>query len=333
MVAIFLTNIMFALDLIPAIFGLTQDPYIVFTANAFALMGLRQMFFLLDGLLDRLIYLSLGLAVILGFIGVKLIINAAHENELLSRRGGVAGVEARASRPHPGSGRSGAPCGPPGAPSGPGRSPRADPLRRQRCRRRPRPGWPSRSGAPGGGALGPGGQSFGAVQRAPLNAMSAMTSAEVTWLSMAMPATRELSQLTEAVNRMIQAWVSSIPAAIAPLRYSDIGNGAEAWVLLVEADPALSALAQRAVLSAKHLVAHNASFDAVVLDATGIAPLEVTYPKVVDTLTLSRLADPLGAPVRRGPKLMPGTPSRTSPASTSPRRWTPNRPSRPSYGG
>jgi tellurite resistance protein TerC len=79
MVAIFLTDIMFALDSIPAIFGLTRETYIVFTANAFALMGLRQMFFLLDGLLDRLIYLSLGLAVILGFVGIKLILHALHE--------------------------------------------------------------------------------------------------------------------------------------------------------------------------------------------------------------------------------------------------------------
>ena len=70
---------MFALDSIPAIFGLTRETYIVFTANAFALMGLRQMFFLLDGLLDRLIYLSLGLAVILGFVGIKLILHAMHE--------------------------------------------------------------------------------------------------------------------------------------------------------------------------------------------------------------------------------------------------------------
>jgi tellurite resistance protein TerC len=77
--AVFITDLMFAMDSIPAIFGLTQESYIVFTANAFALMGLRQMFFLLDGLLDRLIYLSLGLAVILGFIGVKLILHAAHE--------------------------------------------------------------------------------------------------------------------------------------------------------------------------------------------------------------------------------------------------------------
>ena len=80
MIAIFTTDILFALDSIPAIFGLTQDPYIVFTANAFALMGLRQMYFMLDGLLDRLIYLSYGLAAILGFIGIKLILHAAHEN-------------------------------------------------------------------------------------------------------------------------------------------------------------------------------------------------------------------------------------------------------------
>ena len=77
--AIFLIDLMFAMDSIPAIFGLTSETYIVFTANAFALMGLRQMFFLLDGLLDRLIYLSMGLAVVLGFIGVKLILHAAHE--------------------------------------------------------------------------------------------------------------------------------------------------------------------------------------------------------------------------------------------------------------
>lgn len=80
MIAIFTTDILFALDSIPAIFGLTQDPYIVFTANAFALMGLRQLYFMLDGLLDRLIYLSYGLSAILGFIGIKLILHAAHEN-------------------------------------------------------------------------------------------------------------------------------------------------------------------------------------------------------------------------------------------------------------
>jgi tellurite resistance protein TerC len=79
MIAIGTTDILFALDSIPAIFGLTREPYIVFTANAFALLGLRQLFFLLDGLLDRLVYLSIGLAVILGFIGIKLILEAAHE--------------------------------------------------------------------------------------------------------------------------------------------------------------------------------------------------------------------------------------------------------------
>jgi tellurite resistance protein TerC len=79
MLAIGSTDILFALDSIPAIFGLTEEAYIVFTANAFALMGLRQLYFLLDGLLDRLVYLSKGLAVILGFIGVKLILHAAHE--------------------------------------------------------------------------------------------------------------------------------------------------------------------------------------------------------------------------------------------------------------
>jgi tellurite resistance protein TerC len=80
MIAIGSTDILFALDSIPAIFGLTKEPYIVFTANAFALLGLRQLYFLLDGLLDRLVYLSIGLAVILGFIGIKLILEAAHLN-------------------------------------------------------------------------------------------------------------------------------------------------------------------------------------------------------------------------------------------------------------
>jgi tellurite resistance protein TerC len=79
MVAIGSTDLLFALDSIPAIFGLTKEPYIVFTANAFALMGLRQLYFLLDGLLDRLVHLSKGLAVILGFIGVKLVLHALHE--------------------------------------------------------------------------------------------------------------------------------------------------------------------------------------------------------------------------------------------------------------
>jgi tellurite resistance protein TerC len=78
MVAIGTTDLLFALDSIPAIFGLTQDAFIVFTANAFALMGLRQLYFLLGGLLQRLVYISYGLSFILGFIGVKLIMEALH---------------------------------------------------------------------------------------------------------------------------------------------------------------------------------------------------------------------------------------------------------------
>lgn len=88
MVAIAGTDVLFALDSIPAIFGLTQNVYIVFTATAFSLLGLRQLYFLLDGLLDRLIYLSFGLAAILGFIGVKLILHALHENNLPFINGG-----------------------------------------------------------------------------------------------------------------------------------------------------------------------------------------------------------------------------------------------------
>ncbi|WP_424892718.1 TerC family protein [Streptomyces sp. XH2] len=80
MLAIGTTDVLFALDSIPAIFGLTQDPYIVFTANAFALMGLRQLYFLIGGLLRKLVHLSYGLSVILGFIGVKLVLHALHEN-------------------------------------------------------------------------------------------------------------------------------------------------------------------------------------------------------------------------------------------------------------
>lgn len=76
------TDVMFALDSIPAIYGLTKEPYLVFTANVFALMGLRQLYFLLGGLLQRLVYLSQGLAVILCFIGVKLVLHALHENEV-----------------------------------------------------------------------------------------------------------------------------------------------------------------------------------------------------------------------------------------------------------
>ena len=80
MAAIGGTDILFALDSIPAIFGLTQNVFIVFTATAFSLLGLRQLYFLIDGLLDRLIYLTYGLAAILAFIGVKLVLHALHEN-------------------------------------------------------------------------------------------------------------------------------------------------------------------------------------------------------------------------------------------------------------
>jgi tellurite resistance protein TerC len=82
------TDLIFALDSIPAIFGLTREPFIVFTANVFALMGLRQLYFLLGGLLKRLVYLSLGLAVVLAFIGVKLVLEALHENSLPFVNGG-----------------------------------------------------------------------------------------------------------------------------------------------------------------------------------------------------------------------------------------------------
>ncbi|MBP2325301.1 tellurite resistance protein TerC [Kibdelosporangium banguiense] len=80
MVAIGTTDLLFALDSIPAIFGLTKEPYLVFTANAFALMGLRQLFFLIGGLLDKLVYLSKGLSVVLAFIGVKLVFEAMHHD-------------------------------------------------------------------------------------------------------------------------------------------------------------------------------------------------------------------------------------------------------------
>src|SRR5690606_21179169 len=82
MLAIGSTDIMFALDSIPAIFGLTQEPYLIWTATLFALFGLRQLYFLLAGLLRSLRFLSLGLAVILGWIGVKLIINGLAGNQL-----------------------------------------------------------------------------------------------------------------------------------------------------------------------------------------------------------------------------------------------------------
>ncbi|MCS3428113.1 TerC family protein [Leucobacter aridicollis] len=82
------TDLLFALDSIPAIFGITQSPFIVFTANVFALMGLRQLYFLLGGLLEKLPYLKYGIAAILAFIGVKLILHALHENELPFINGG-----------------------------------------------------------------------------------------------------------------------------------------------------------------------------------------------------------------------------------------------------
>lgn len=82
MIAIGSADLMFAIDSIPAIFGLTKEPFLVFTANAFALMGLRQLYFLLGGLLKQMHYLSVGLAIILGFIGVKLILEALHSNDL-----------------------------------------------------------------------------------------------------------------------------------------------------------------------------------------------------------------------------------------------------------
>jgi hypothetical protein len=88
MVAIGTTDLMFALDSIPAIYGLTKEPYLVLTANLFALMGLRQLYFLLGGLLDRLTYLSVGLSIVLGFIGVKLVLEALHANNLPFLNGG-----------------------------------------------------------------------------------------------------------------------------------------------------------------------------------------------------------------------------------------------------
>lgn len=82
------TDLLFALDSIPAIFGLTHDPFIVFTANVFALMGLRQLYFMLGGLMERLAYLTYGLAAVLAFIGVKLVFEAMHTNSLPFLNGG-----------------------------------------------------------------------------------------------------------------------------------------------------------------------------------------------------------------------------------------------------
>jgi tellurite resistance protein TerC len=80
LIAIGSSDILFALDSIPAVFGVTEEAYIVFAANAFALLGLRALFFLVKGLLDRLVYLSTGLSLILAFIGVKLVLHWAHED-------------------------------------------------------------------------------------------------------------------------------------------------------------------------------------------------------------------------------------------------------------
>jgi tellurite resistance protein TerC len=84
MLAIGFADIVFALDSIPAIFGITREPYLVFTANAFALMGLRQLYFLVGGLLNRLVYLNKGLAVVLGYIGVTLVLHALHHTTELN---------------------------------------------------------------------------------------------------------------------------------------------------------------------------------------------------------------------------------------------------------
>jgi tellurite resistance protein TerC len=87
-IALGLTDLVFAIDSIPAIFGITTDPFIVFTANIFALMGLRQLYFLLGDLIDKLVYLHFGIAFVLGFIGVKLFLHALHVNELPFINGG-----------------------------------------------------------------------------------------------------------------------------------------------------------------------------------------------------------------------------------------------------
>ena len=134
------TDLIFALDSIPAIYGLTQEPYLVFTANVFALMGLRQLYFLLGDLMKRLVYLSQGLAFILAFIGVKLVLHALHENEVPFINGGRA--RERAGDPDPAqprrhrrdAGRS-----------PPVREPLQDPRRRTARRHRPRRDRPGSS--------------------------------------------------------------------------------------------------------------------------------------------------------------------------------------------
>ena len=90
MAAIGFTDLLFALDSIPAIYGLTKEPYIVFVANVFALLGLRQLYFLLGGLMERLKYLGVGLSLILAWIGMKLVIHALNKNELPFINGGEA---------------------------------------------------------------------------------------------------------------------------------------------------------------------------------------------------------------------------------------------------
>ena len=88
MIAIGTTDLIFAVDSIPAIFGVTREPYLIFTANAFALMGLRQLYFLIGGLLERLVYLSVGLGLVLGFVGAKMVLEALAENSLPFLNGG-----------------------------------------------------------------------------------------------------------------------------------------------------------------------------------------------------------------------------------------------------
>ena len=88
MISIGFTDLLFALDSIPAVYGLTKEPYIVFVANVFALLGLRQLYFLLGGLMERLKYLSIGLSIILAWIGFKLVVHAMHKNELPFINGG-----------------------------------------------------------------------------------------------------------------------------------------------------------------------------------------------------------------------------------------------------
>jgi tellurite resistance protein TerC len=88
-IALGTTDLVFALDSIPAIFGITQDAFLVFAANVFALMGLRQLYFLLGDLVERLVYLKYGIAAVLAFIGIKLFLHALHENELPFLNGGT----------------------------------------------------------------------------------------------------------------------------------------------------------------------------------------------------------------------------------------------------